>query len=293
MNLFKDKNWTPMLLNEVKKTFNDPNYLYEIKFDGIRSIIFASPNEVIIYNRHCVDITNLYPELQNIKKIVNHKTIFDGEITLFYNGKPSFLKLQSRAHLKDQKKIKYYSINNPVIFMCFDILYEDKNLINKPLIKRKEILNKYSENEAFQKVFYIINDGIKLYKKVKKLELEGIVAKNINSKYLINTRCDNWLKIKNWYEEIFYIGGYINQDKLPTISLILGEFKNNKLHYVGKVTMAKKRNLYKKLIKEKEINNPFIDYQEDGYFIKPIYTCTIMYLQRTNNNHLRQPIFKE
>ena len=293
MNLYKERNWTPMLLKEVSEPFNDKNYLYEIKFDGIRAIIFASPSEVVIYNRHCVDITKLYPELQDIKNLVNKKIVFDGEITLFDDGKPSFLKLQSRAHLKDEKRIKYYALNCPVIFMVFDILYEDGNLIDEPLIKRKEILNKYCDSDVFMKVFYLLGDGIKLYNEIVKFDLEGIVAKDINSKYLINMRCDNWVKIKNWIEEKFYIGGYIVKDNLGTISLLLGEFKDNKLYYVGKVVMAKKRVLYKKIILERKVSNPFIDYDGEGFFIKPIYSCNVMYLQRTNNNHLRQPIFKE
>ena len=177
--------------------------------------------------------------------------------------------------------------------MAFDLLYEGCNLIDKPLIKRKELLSKYQERDVFNKVFYIMNDGIKLYKEVQKLELEGIVAKEINSNYLINTRSDNWLKIKNWHEERFFIGGFIDKEQLPTISLILGEFKNHKLYYVGKVVMGKKRSLYQKLKKEKDIKNPFVNYNENAKYIKPIYSCVIMYLERTNNNHLRQPIFKE
>ena len=293
MNLFNDHSWTPMLLDEIKKPFNNPNYLFEVKFDGIRALVFASPKKVSIYNRHAVEITNLYPELQEIKNLVKKNTIFDGEIVLMKNGKPSFLNLQTRAHLKDNKKINYLSVKEPVVFMAFDLLYEGCNLIDKPLIKRKELLSKYQESLVFDKVFYIMNDGIRLYEEVKKLELEGIVAKEINSKYLINTRCDNWLKIKNWIEERFFIGGFIEKDSLPTISLILGEFKEHKLYYVGKVVMAKKRSLYSKLKKQKNIKNPFIDYSEEANFVKPIYSCVIMYLERTNNNHLRQPIFKE
>ena len=293
MNLFKNRSWTPMLLEEINKPFNNPNYLYEVKFDGIRALVFTSPKKVSIYNRHAVEITNLYPELQEIKNLVKKETIFDGEIVLMKNGKPSFLNLQARAHLKDFRKIKYLSNKNPVLFVAFDILYEGNNLIDKSLIERKKVLNKFKENAVFAKVFYVLNDGIKLYNEVKKLELEGIVAKDVNSKYLINTRCDNWLKIKNWQEERFYVGGFIFKEKLPTVSLLLGEFKDNKLYYVGKVVMAKKRSFYETLKKMKNIKNPFIDYDKEGYFIKPIYSCVIMYLERTNNNHLRQPIFKE
>ena len=293
MNLFKNHSWTPMLLEEINKPFNNPNYLYEVKFDGIRAIVFASPKKVSIYNRHAVEITDLYPELQEIKNLVKKETIFDGEIVLMKNGKPSFLNLQARAHLKDFRKIKYLSNKNPVLFVAFDILYEGNNLIDKSLIERKKVLSKFKENSVFAKVFYVLNDGIKLYNEVKKIELEGIVAKDINSKYLINTRSDNWLKIKNWQEERFYVGGFIFKEKLPTVSLLLGEFKDNKLYYVGKVVMAKKRSFYETLKKMKNIKNPFIDYDKEGYFIKPSYSCVIMYLERTNNNHLRQPIFKE
>ncbi len=293
MNLFNNRNWTPMLLKEIKKPFNNQNYLYEIKFDGIRALIFASPKKVRIYNRHAVEITKLYPELQEIKKLVSVDTIFDGELVLMQDGKPSFRNLQMRAHLKNQAKINYLSLKESVVFMAFDILYEGHNLTTKPLIKRKEILCKYQESDVFKKVFYLLNDGQKLYQEIQKLALEGMVAKEINSQYLINTRSANWLKIKNWHEERFLVGGFIAKENLATISLILGEFKNNKLLYVGKVVLAKKNPFSKKIQKMKSSKNFFSDYVGPGYFIKPIYSCVVMYLERTSNNHLRQPIFKE
>ena len=292
MNLFNNHSWTPMLLEEIAKPFNNSNYLFEIKFDGIRALIFANPKKVMIYNRHAIEITNLFPELQDIKKLVKKETVFDGEIVLFKDGMPSFLNLMRRVHLSDVKKINYLSVNNPVVFVAFDILYEGSSLINYTLIHRKKILDKYQDSLVFQKAFYILNDGVKLFKSVKKLRLEGIVAKKIDSKYLINTRCDNWLKIKNWIEDRFVIGGYVLKNNLPTISLLLGEFKNHRLYYVGKVVMAKKNSFYKILLKESLCKNYFEDYFEVGNFIKPIYYCMVKYLQRTDNNHLRQPILK-
>ena len=129
-NLYKNPNFGPMLLSEVKKPFDDQDYLFELKYDGIRALIFASPKEVIIKSRNNYDITYLYPELQSIKNIVKTKCIFDGEIVLMENDSPSFLALQKRANLKQKNKIFEQSQTNPVIFMVFDILYENKNLVN-------------------------------------------------------------------------------------------------------------------------------------------------------------------
>lgn len=289
MNLWNNRVWTPMLLKEVNKPFNNDNYLFEIKYDGIRAIIFASTDKVIILNRYGKDITYLYPELEQIKEIVQSKTIFDGEIVLFKNNVPSFNSLQERAHLKDKAKIKNLSINSPVVFICFDILYDNKNLIDEPLIKRKEILNRFADNNCFIKSIYYLKEGIKLYKEIKNLNLEGIIAKKIDSKYLINKRTDFWLKIKNFKEEEFLIGGYIiNESK---VSFLLGEYRKNEFFYVGKIGVIKKHVLTNKVIASKTLKkSPFQDFnEEDICYIKPIYKVKVKYLERTKSDHLRQP----
>ncbi|MBO5095912.1 MAG: hypothetical protein J6B98_03475, partial [Bacilli bacterium] len=127
----------PMLLKEVNKPFNDKDYIFEIKFDGIRAIIYANKKSVKIYSRNGKDITHLYPELQTIKKVVTKNTIFDGEIVLFDNNVPSFEKLLRRNNVKSLSKIEYYQESNPVTYMCFDILYEGKDLTNLTLMERK------------------------------------------------------------------------------------------------------------------------------------------------------------
>ena len=92
--MFDSKNIRPMLLAEIPFDFNS-KYLYEIKFDGIRAIIYANKKKINIRTRNNIDVTNLFPELENVKKIVGKRTcIFDGEIVLFAKGKPSFSSLQ-------------------------------------------------------------------------------------------------------------------------------------------------------------------------------------------------------
>ena len=295
MNLWSDRDWSPMLLEEVNAPFNSQDYIFEIKFDGIRATIFANSKELKIYSRNKQDITYLYPELDNIRYIVKGNTIFDGEIIVMQNGKPSFNKLQERIRLKDKKKIEQLVKNNPVIYVCFDILYDNKSLINLPLLKRKKILNKYEDNDCFLKSKYIEETGVNLFRNIQKADLEGIVAKKKDSIYEINRRSDSWVKIKNLKEELFFIGGFIEKKSNFVISLVLGEYKNNKLYYVGKVTLSKKSSLYNVLKKEKVMNKSvFCNYDEKLVnYLKPMLKCKVRYLERTKNNHLRHPTIYE
>lgn len=294
MDLWKDRSWTPMLLNEIEEPFNSEEHIYEIKFDGLRALIFANTNEVKVYNRRKKEITNLYPELQNIKYLIKRNTIFDGEIVIMENGIPSFSKLQNRSHLKNKNKIKLHSKNNPVIFICFDILYDNKNLINLTLLNRKKILDKFKDNDYFIKSKYIDKKGIDLFNTIKKLNLEGIVAKRKKSPYEINKRSSFWLKIKNIKEEEFIICGYVEKESNYIISLVLGEYRNKDLYYVGRVTLAKKTSLYKQLKNEKIVKKSYLKdfYDQSINFIKPTLKCKVNYMERTLNNHLRQPFIK-
>ena len=288
MNLWKNRNFTPMLLKEIDKPFNSKKYYYELKYDGYRALIFVNKNEIYIQSRNKNDITFLYPELSNIKKIVNKNVIFDGEIVIFENNKPSFNKISKRSKLKNKNIIKKESINNPVIFIAFDILYENKDLTNLSLIERKKILEKYQDTDFFIKSKVYLKNGIKLYNFVKKNNLEGIVIKDINGLYHINNRTSDFIKVKNIKSDNFFIAGYINNNKY-TSSLVLCEKYNNDYIYVGKVLISKKNNIYEKILNIKKCKNYLKIENNDITFIKPILSCKINYLERTKNGHLRHP----
>lgn len=282
--------WTPMLLKEREKPFNDKSFIYEFKFDGIRAIVYVNQKSIKVVNRHSVDVTNLFPELDRIRELVNVDTIFDGEIVYMEEGKPSFLKLQHRLFLQDTFKINYQAKHNPVVFIAFDLLYQKKNVYELPLLKRKELLNRYKENDFFIKSKWVEEKGIDLYNYTKKLHLEGIVAKKKDSKYELNTRSSSWIKIKHQKEEEFIIGGYIENKSDFTISLLLGEYHNKNLLFVGKVTLGKKRSLYKEVKKmERRKTSVFSNYNKEAIYIKPKLKCLVAYTERTSNNHLRQP----
>lgn len=257
MNIWKDRAWGPMLLKKVPEPFDSDKHIFEIKFDGIRAIIFASPKRVVIQSRNKKDITHLFPEMQEIKTIVKTNVIFDGEIVVLESGVSSFAKVQERMHVKSSSKISMEIKNNPSCFMTFDILYEGaKDLRNIPLIKRKEYLDKYPDTDYFIKTKYFHKKGIKLFKEVQKLGLEGIVAKDMQGKYYINKRTNDFIKIKNIQRDEFVIGGYILK-KNSILSVALGEQINGKLHYCGQVSIGSKKKIHKDILKEKKAQNPF------------------------------------
>lgn len=279
-----------MLLSETDCPFNDSSYLYEIKFDGIRALIYIGPKDFQIISRNGRDITYLYPELKNVSQNITEKLVLDGEIISMRAGKPDFSQLQKRSHLKEKSRIEIESQKNPVVFAVFDIVYKNKNLISLPLLERKILLDAIIESDYLIKS-KTFKDGKKLFAKIEKMGLEGIVAKKVDSTYEIDTRSKTWIKIKNFQREYFFIGGYIER-KTDVISLLLGEYVGGKLHFVGNVALRKNTSLYSELKRVRILKkSPFKDYQiNTAVYITPELKCPIKYIKRTENNHLRQPV---
>lgn len=278
-----------MLLEEVNELFNDKNFLYEIKFDGIRALIYVSKNSFKILSRNGTNLTNKYPELKKIQKLVgNHEIIFDGEIIATEGALPSFSLLQKRNRVK---RVSSDIMNDiPVYFIVFDILYDNVDLTNLSLDKRKKILGQYPDNSVFIKS-RIYSDGLSLFKMVKKIGLEGIVAKKRKSIYLFGKRTSDWVKVKNIHVDNFIVHGYL--EKTNTYSLLLGEYKNNKLKYVGKVSVNKSHEVMNTLKKMKKINNQFVNFDEKATYIIPVKTVRIHYLERTKSDMLRHATLDE
>jgi len=242
--MFDSKNIKPMLLGEISKPFNNSNFLYELKYDGYRVIIYVSKDKLEIRSR------------------------------------------KARSHLKDKNKIAKLAEEYPVVFVAFDILYQDRELINKKLIERKEILNKYTDTNFFVKS-KIFNDGIKLFNKIKKLDLEGIVAKEKDSFYVPNKRVNFWIKIKNFKKGEFIVHGIVfNKEKY---SLLIGEYRNKKLYYVGKVSVTSKNKILKDLLKIKQSKNIFVNCQEEAKYILPTEKILVHFMEKTLNGSLREP----
>jgi len=182
--------------------------------------------------------------------------------------------------------------NNPVTFICFDILYKGKDLTNLYLINRKKFLDKFKDTNIFVKSKYFEEKGKDLFKFVKKENLEGIIAKKKNSSYFYDTRTKEWIKIKNFKEEEFFISGFVTIKNKNVISVLLSEKIDDKYFFVGKLLFSYKNKDYKKIISSKSVKNYLENCKDKSTFIKPLYKVKVNYMERTKNNMLRQPFIK-
>lgn len=279
----------PMLLSTKEKPFNSTDYLFEMKWDGYRCITFLDDKKIILQSRNKNDLSNYFPELANIQQYIKaENAVFDGEICYLDNiGKPVFSKLQERLRSKNKSDIK-----NPVNLILWDLLsYNNKDIYSKPLIERKQILEEIvADNKSILVPPYVMTKGKELYEKADLEELEGIVAKKIDSPYEFH-RSKYWYKIKCWKYINTYIGGYSKNGN----SLAVGMFDkdNNQLLYMGKVKISLSQEMNEALFRFFPCiiseNCPFkeIPKNSDLYWVRPVIKTKIRYTELSRHNTFR------
>ncbi len=205
----------PMLATPSAKAFDDPDWLFEIKWDGYRAIAFIEDGRVRLVSRSQNDLTAQFPELGSLPQFIKaHRAILDGEIVaLDDKGRPSFSLMQQRTGFHPGKRRLERREGVPVIYYAFDLLYLDGlDLRRVALEQRKRLLQeKITAGEVIQYSDHYGEKGLDLFAAAKKRELEGIVAKKRNSVYE-EKRSTNWLKIKITQRQECVIGGYTDPE---------------------------------------------------------------------------------
>jgi bifunctional non-homologous end joining protein LigD len=186
---------TPMLLGEVKKAFSDPEWLFEIKYDGYRCLAEVRNGTAQLKSRNGSNMTAWFPEVVRALATLKGSHIFDGEIAVLDEvGRSDFNRLQDRA-----KRRRYVPGADRVAFIAFDLLaYSGKSILEWPLTDRKAALQRVLTPAPPSCLFldHARGDGEWLYQTAVTLELEGIVAKKADSVYQPGVRSNDWLKIK-------------------------------------------------------------------------------------------------
>lgn len=297
-DLFYEKHIDPMLIKEQKEAFNDPDFIFELKLDGLRCLAYLDPKDgTDLRNKRNVPLLKLYPELNDIHKAVKQKCILDGELILFEDGRPNFHQMQKRSIMKNQFKIKVAAKQAPVSFVVFDILYlKNKNIMQESLIKRKQYLQINVKDD--KRIFisrYIEEMGIPFYDIVEEQNLEGIVAKRKDSIYRPGKRSSDWIKIKNTNDDDFVVCGYFYQKTKDGLTLIVGQYdKAGNLKFRGNVSLGVNNLNFIREYEAKVSSAPNFDFMNDKQitWLKPTIVCTINYMYKTDNGSLRQPVLK-
>lgn len=296
MDIFETKNIKPMLIDEMQDAFDSPDYIYELKLDGVRCIAYLDNTGVELRNKRNLRVSAIYPELKEIYKQVKNCCILDGELIVVKDGKPDFSEMQRRSLMTNKFRIELAVSKLPVSFTAYDILYLDgRVLTDLPLIKRKDLLQKtVKENDRLAISRYIEEKGIDLYNLTVQQNLEGIVAKHKNSKYYFDKKTKDWIKIKYLKDDDYVVCGYIEKSS-NIVSIVLGQYRSDELTYKGHVTMGVNKEDFSTIINTKIIETPKFSVpkgNESAVWIDPKLVCTVKYMTKTEAGGLRQPVFK-
>ena len=243
-------------------------------------------------------MTDIYPELQEIKRCVKKRVILDGELVVLTGGKPNFYALQKRSLISDGFRIKLAINKTPVQFVAYDMLYFDGNdLTDKPLTERKDILSKkVAEGYGLSISRYIEKNGKAFFELAKQEQLEGIVAKKKDGLYHIGKRTRDWVKIKVMQDEDLLVLGYQPDENGKVKDLILGYYDDNdKLQCRGKVYLGvseTERKIIGEYAKKNTVEKPWFDKYKNAIWLKPELVGTAHFMHDTENGGMRQPVWK-
>ena len=297
-DLFEEKNISPMLLHEVKEPFDDEDYIYELKLDGIRCVAYIEPKSVSLQNKRFKELTPIYPELSDICKCVKKRVILDGELVVLTDGKPDFYALQKRSLMGDKFRISLAAKKNPVQFVAYDILYHaGQDLTDKPLMQPKEKLSGVvTEGYNLSVSRWIEKNGVAFFELAKKENLEGIVAKKKNGLYHIGKRTSDWIKIKVMQDEDLLVLGYQPDESGKVKDLILGYYdESGELKCRGKVYLGvskAEQKIIAEFAKKNTVKRPWFDKYKNVVWLKPQLVGTAHFMHETESGGMRQPVWK-
>ncbi|WP_115982425.1 MULTISPECIES: DNA ligase D [Chryseobacterium] len=282
-----------MLAKSYEKAFDDEDWIFEIKWDGYRAIADLSKDDPLFYSRNGISFLSKFEKVSEDFENQIHKMILDGEIVAYDDtGKPNFQLLQQIGD----------NPNLALVYQVFDILWlNGHSTENIPLVQRKELLkDALIETDVIKYCDHIPEKGIDFFEQMKKMKLEGMIAKKADSLYVENHRTTDWLKIKFTNTEEVIICGFTEPrgSRQGFGALILGKYIDGKLIYSGhtgtgfnKESLSKMYERLKKLVvktspfeKKPKTNMPVT-------WVKPELVCEIKFSEITKDGIFRHPVF--
>jgi bifunctional non-homologous end joining protein LigD len=279
-----------------------PDWLYEIKWDGVRAICYIQDGRLRMVSRNGNLMERQYPELSVLPHHVKASTaILDGEIAALDNrGLPSFELLQSRINVAEAGAIATLSRNMPVVIFLFDLLYiNGRDLRGEPLAERKRLLkNILQPDETIRYSEDFPGTGSELLEAAKAQGLEGIVAKRASSFYE-SRRTSDWLKFKLVSTGEFVLCGMIKGEREPFGALALGIYDQGKLKWAGNVGTGfdrKKMDMIHARLGPLATENcplePEKDLPKKGViWTRPELVCEVRFSNWTDDGKLRAPVW--
>ncbi|MGH7432778.1 MAG: DNA ligase D, partial [Candidatus Methylomirabilales bacterium] len=292
-----------MLATLAERPFSGKEWLFEVKYDGVRVLAHRQGEAVELYGRSGRVITGRYPDLVNaLRALPVEEFLIDGEIAaLDESGKPSFERLQARMGLTNPRDIERAVAAVPVIGIFFDCLALDEHDLRRlPLLDRKDCLRlllpplgpvRYGD--------HVRGHGEAFFEVASAERLEGIVAKKATSLY-VGGRSGEWIKVKCLRRQEFVIGGYTDPQGGRSYfgALHVGIYDGPRLVYVSKVGTgfdgASLKTLWEALQPLGRPTSPFATGTPTGrghHWVEPRLVCEVRFTEWTRDGGIRHPAF--
>ncbi|RQD75044.1 MAG: DNA ligase [Candidatus Syntrophonatronum acetioxidans] len=290
----------PMEPFNLRELPPDEGLSFQVKWDGVRILSFVKGSQVRLQNKKLRDRTLQYPELTRLPFLLNFSEgLLDGEMTFLLDNRPRFPAILKRDLALKDLSINYLRKKFPVTYFVFDILFCDgESLLPYPFWKRQEILKEKVREEEFVRIVDNHKEGKRLMERVKRDNLEGVVAKEERSPYLPGKKGGTWWKIKVRKRQLCTIGGFILKKK-GLSSLLLGAYQEKDLLYLGRVGTGLKEEEWEMLkgyLQGRTITfSPFINPPSPGkglFWVEPFLALWVEFSEWTQELKMRAPSIK-
>jgi len=292
----------PMMATAATVLPNGPDWSYEVKWDGYRTLAIKDGARVTLLSRNLKSLTTQYPSIAKaVGSLAVQSTTLDGEIVAVdEEGRPSFQALQHRS-----------TSRLTIVYYVFDVLaLKGRDLTRRPLAERRQVLSQISLHVPLLLSEPLPGTVEHLTAAVRRLRLEGIVAKRLDSRYEPGKRSEGWVKVRFANRQEFVIGGY--SPAAPTFdSLLVGYYAGRELRFAGKVraglTPHLRREILARIAPLRAARCPFVNLPSpkrgqwgEGVtatematlrWVKPTQVVDVSFTEWTRDDHLRHAAF--
>jgi DNA ligase D-like protein (predicted ligase) len=288
------------MLAVLSEPFESDRHLYELKWDGFRSLCFSEASGFRLVGRRKTDFTARFPELRVLAKLPRG-TVIDGEIVHLTGGRPDFAALLKRERSWSGSAAKPDPRRHaPVTFVAFDVLYEKYvPVMSLPLSERRQRLAKLIEKVVGPRMTLSdahAGNGTELFARVNALGLEGVVAKRLDGAYEPGRRSGAWAKFKRRQSVVCAIIGYEPAPAGGIKSLLIATEFDGAIRFIGQVGSGINDTLNSALLSKFTTlgsRQPVVTCNiRKAKWLRPELFCRVSFAEWTSDRKLRQPVFE-
>jgi DNA ligase D-like protein (predicted ligase) len=293
----------PMLATLTHDPFDDDDWIYERKLDGVRLLVFRKGGEVRLTSRNGKDRSATWFEVRDAFEAMDGPDlVVDGEVVAFSGDVTSFRRLQTRMQVQHEDEARERARRVTVYFYAFDLLHADGfDVTALPLAARKSLLRRALDfSDPVRWTPHRRGNGLEYLEEACGKGWEGLIAKRGDSPY-VHSRSKDWLKFKCVNRQELVVGGFTDPkgERMGFGALLVGYYEDGSLRYAGKVgtgfTQELLRSLRARMDGLERKTSPFAD-QDDPpsqgvHWVTPKLVGEVGFTEWTDDGRLRHPRF--